>query len=75
MWNVRIGWKTDIGAGKVYAVKDIIRPDGFAIGLFVVGVVLLFVPLMLMPGLIATISAFAYWLTMTVVKVIQRGRA
>jgi hypothetical protein len=53
-------------------VRSILRPDGFAIGLFLLGVVLLFVPLMVMPGLIAMLSAFAYWLTMMVVKVVHR---
>jgi xanthine/uracil/vitamin C permease (AzgA family) len=53
-------------------VRSILRPDGFAIGLFLLGVVLLFVPLTVMPGLIAMLSAFAYWPTMMVVKVVHR---
>jgi hypothetical protein len=56
-------------------VKDIIRPDGFAIGLFLLGVAMLFVPLMVMPGLVAMLSASAYWLTILVVKVVQRRGA
>ena len=54
--------------------RDLLRPDGFAIGLFVVGVVLLFVPLMVMPGVIAIISAFSYWLVMMVVRSVHRRR-
>jgi hypothetical protein len=50
-------------------VRSILRPDGFAIGLFMLGVVLLFVPLMVMPGLIAMLSAFAYWLTIMILRV------
>jgi len=56
-------------------VKGIIRPDGFAIGLFLLGVVMLFVPLMVMPGVVAMLAASAYWLTMVFVKVVQRRRA
>jgi hypothetical protein len=60
---------------RIRPVKDIVRPDGFAIGLFLLGIVLLFVPLMVMPGLAAIVSAFAYWLTMMVVKVMHRRRS
>ena len=53
----------------------ILQPDGFSIGLFLLGVVMLFVPLMLMPGLVAVLASLAYWLTMVLVKVIHRRRA
>lgn len=55
-------------------VKSIFRPDGFAIGLFLFGLVLFFVPLMLMAGLVAMLSALAYWLTMMVLKAGKRPR-
>jgi preprotein translocase subunit SecD len=48
------------------------RPDGFAIGLFAFGVVMLFVPLMLMPGVIAIVSAVSYWLIMMALKASHR---
>ena len=54
--------------------SGLFRPDGFAIGLFVPGVVLLFVPLMVMPGVIAIASAFGYWLIMILVKLVYRRR-
>jgi hypothetical protein len=54
---------------------SVLRPDGFGIGLFLFGLLMLFVPLMVMPGAIAIVSAFAYWLTMIVVKSVQRRRA
>jgi hypothetical protein len=56
-------------------MKGILRPDGFAIGLFVLGTVLLLLPLMLMPGVIAMLAACAYWLTVVVVKTVRRRRA
>lgn len=37
-----------------------LQPDGFSIGLFLLGVVMLFVPLMIMPGLVAMLASFAY---------------
>lgn len=55
-------------------VKSILRPDGFAIGLFLSGLVLFFLPLMLMPGLVAILAALAYWLTMMVLKAVKRPR-
>ena len=55
--------------------SDLLRPDGFAIGLFVVGVVLLVVPLMLMVGILAIGLAFIYWLIMIVAKLVYRRRA
>jgi hypothetical protein len=55
-------------------MKSLFRPDGFAIGLFAVGVIMLFVPLMLIPGLTAILAAGAYWLTMMVVKLVYRRR-
>ena len=56
-------------------MNNILRPDCFAIGLFLLGVVMLFAPLMVMPGLIATLAASAYWLTIVVVKLVHRRRA
>ena len=53
-------------------MKGMLRPDGFAIGLFLFGLVMFFMPLMLIPGMVAMISALAYWLTMLVVRVVQR---
>lgn len=55
-------------------VKGVFRPDGFAIRLFLFGLVLFFVPLMLMAGLVAMLSALAYWLTMMVLKAGKRPR-
>lgn len=72
--NVRYGWKADVVESSVIAVTGTLRPDGFAIGLFLFGLVMSFVPLMLMPGLIAMLAALAYWLTMVVVKAIYRRR-
>ena len=54
--------------------KSILRPDGFALGLFAVGVMLLILPLMLMPGLIAILMSAAYWLVMVAVKVMHVRR-
>ena len=51
-----------------------LKPDGFAIGLFVVGIVMVFLPMMLMPGLIAMIASFGYWLTMVIVRAVHRRR-
>ena len=56
-------------------MKSIFRPDWFALGLFIFGLVMLFVPLMVMPGLIAMLSALAYWLTMLVLKAAKSPRA
>ena len=50
--------------------KAIFRPDDFAIGLFAFGFVMLFLPMLLMPGLIAMFAAVAYWLAMIVVQVL-----
>lgn len=55
-------------------MRSTLRPDGFAIGLFLFGLVMFFLPLMLMPGLIAMLSAFAYWLTMLVFREAKRPR-
>jgi hypothetical protein len=55
-------------------VKSILRPDGFAVGLFLLGLVLFFVPLMVMPGLVAMVAAVAYWLTMLVLRAAKRPR-
>jgi len=55
-------------------MRSLARPDGFAIGLFAVGFIMLFVPLMLMPGLTAMLAAVAYWLIMIVVKAVYRRR-
>jgi hypothetical protein len=55
-------------------VKSVLRPDGFAIGLFLLGLVLFFVPLMVMPGLVAMLAAVAYWLTMLIFRVAKRPR-
>ena len=55
-------------------MKSALRPDGFALGLFLIGLVMFFVPLMLMPGLIAMLAAFAYWLTMLALKAAKRPR-
>jgi len=55
-------------------VKSTLRPDSFAVGLFLFGLVLFFVPLMLMPGLVAMVSALAYWLTMLIIKAAKRPR-
>lgn len=55
--------------------SDLLRPDGFAIGLLILGAVLLVTPLMIVPGVIAIASAFGYWLIIMVVKVIYRRRA
>ena len=54
------------------AMMSLVRPDGFAISLFVVGIIMLFVPMMLMPGLVAMLAAVAYWLVMVVVKAVSR---
>ena len=51
-----------------------LQPDGFTIGLFLLGVVFLFAPLMVMVGVVATASAVACWATMVVIKVIQHRR-
>jgi len=48
--------------------KSIWRPDGFALGLFGVGLILFVMPLMLMPGVIAILLSAAYWLFMAVLK-------
>jgi hypothetical protein len=53
-------------------VGKILRPDGFAIGLFALGIAILFVPLMIIPGFVAILAAIAYWLTMVLVKLIQQ---
>jgi hypothetical protein len=53
-------------------VKSVLRPDGFAAGLFLFGLILLFVPLMAMPGVVAMVSAIAYWIIMMAVKAMQR---
>ena len=50
------------------------RPDGFAIGLFLFGLVMFFVPLMLMPGFVAMLAAVVYWLTMLFLKAAGRPR-
>jgi hypothetical protein len=55
-------------------VKSMLRPDRFAIGLFLSGVVMFFLPLMLMPGLVAMLSALAYWLTMMVLRAAKHPR-
>jgi hypothetical protein len=54
------------------AVKSVLRPDGFAAGLFLFGLILLFVPLMAMAGVIVLLSAIAYWIIMMAVKAMQR---
>ena len=54
--------------------SDLLRPDAFAIGLFIFGIAMFFVPMMLMPGLIAMLAALGYWLTMAVVKGFNRRR-
>jgi hypothetical protein len=54
---------------------DFFRPDGFAIGLFIIGAIMAFVPMMLMPGVIAIISAGTYWVIMLAVKAVSRRRA
>jgi hypothetical protein len=54
------------------AMMSLVRPDGFAISLFVVGIIMLFVPMMLMPGLVAMLAAVACWLVMVVVKAVSR---
>jgi len=56
-------------------MKSLVRPDGFAIGLFAIGFIMLFVPMMPMPGLTAMLSAVAYWLIMIVVKAVYRRRS
>jgi hypothetical protein len=56
-------------------MSSTLRPDGFAIGLFLFGLVMLFVPLMVMPSVIAMLSAIAYWLTTMVVKSAHRRRS
>ena len=52
--------------------SHILRPDAFAIGLFIFGFVMFFLPLMRMPGFIAMLAALGYWLTMTVIKAFNR---
>ena len=44
------------------------RPDSFAIGLFVVGVLLLALPLTVIPGIVATVLALVYWSIMTLLR-------
>ena len=56
-------------------MKGALRPDRFAVGLFLVGLVMFFVPLMRMPGVIAMLCAVAYWLTMVFVNAAQRRRS
>ena len=53
-------------------MNDKLRPDTFAIGLYVFGLVMLCVlpPLLLVPGLLAMVLALCYWLIMVVVKVV-----
>jgi hypothetical protein len=53
---------------------NLFRPDGFAIGLLAIGLIMLFLPLMAMPGLIAILAACSYWLIMLVVKLGLRRR-
>jgi hypothetical protein len=50
--------------------SGLFRPDDFALGLFGFGVVMLFLPMLRMPGLAAMLAAVAYWVAMVVVKVI-----
>ena len=73
--NVRYGWNADMLRSSTLHVNSSLRPDGFAMGLFLFGLVLLFVPLLAMPGLIAMLAAPAYWLTMVVVQLVQRRRS
>ena len=54
--------------------KSIWRPDGFALGLFAVGLILMILPLMLMPGVIAILLSVAYWLLMVIVKSVHFHR-
>ena len=72
--NVCYGWKPDVILNSIHPVNGILRPDGFAIGLLLFGTVMLFVPLMMMPGLVALVAAPVYWLTMVVAKVVLRRR-
>jgi hypothetical protein len=55
-------------------MKGALRPDRFAIGLFLFGLVMFFVPLMIMPGVVAMLAAVAYWHTMMVLNVVHRRR-
>jgi hypothetical protein len=55
-------------------VESNLRPDGFAIGLFLFGLVMFFVPLMAMPGVVAMLSALAHWLTMLILRAAERPR-
>jgi hypothetical protein len=56
------------------AVKGTLRPDGFALGLLVLGIIMFFVPLMRMPGLVSVLASLAYWATMVVVRSVYRRR-
>jgi hypothetical protein len=53
----------------------LLRPDGFAIALFALGFIMFFLPIMLMPGLVAMLAALIYWFTMMVVNAVSRRRA
>jgi len=45
-----------------------LRPDNFALLLLAAGLIMLFVPLMVMPGVVAILAAVLYWLTMIVLR-------
>ena len=55
--------------------SNVLRPDGFAVSLFALGLVMVVVPMLLIPGLVSMLAAAGYWLTMLVVGFIRRGRA
>lgn len=53
-------------------MRRILQPDGFTIGLFLFGAIMLLVPMMIVPGIVAMLSALAYWVTMMIVKLFTR---
>ena len=46
----------------------VLKPDGFAIGLFCAGLIMFFLPVLDGASLIAILSSGLYWLVMVIVK-------
>ncbi len=51
---------------------EALKPDGFAIGLAVLGLIFVLLPLTIVPGLVAILLAATYWIIMAATEVVQR---
>ena len=54
--------------------KGVARPDAFSVAMFAAGVIMTFLPLLRMAGIVAVLAAAAYYLTMTIIRLIKSAR-